>query len=420
MHKLIALLITCFALNISLFAQESIDQTPEGEPLLSITIGDAELIDITKAYLVKGRKVERTFQSDYYESAGVLSLAEGKWSLVASGLGGKNQTTHTGDDFPSADVEIQASPNRCFASIRSGPGKAFEIQCPLRSLRIRIRSDSLQTLLLIRQLSPNSQNSGSLTAADADSPTFAPSPTITENDSLTEISLAIPTEEPTITSTPSRTPFPTADPESGTYYVSGAGGANVRSCASTSCAIESTFQFGKTLSVTGFEDGQNIGGNSRWARTISGDYIHSSLLTRGSPPATATPQINLQSILNSALDSVVDSVTVTLSSRNVLIKTSLLHGDSDTLAEAAIRDIGRSICLLKINGFSSYKLTFMGSHQADSEPYSIKFRSRSGTTSNFRCPVRQLSVEVLLERLQSIEEFSDVSDWLMSMTSLGW
>ncbi len=135
--------------------------------------------------------------------------------------------------------------------------------------------------------------------------------------------------------------------------------------------------------------------------------------------AISTPRVDLQSLLNSELDSVVDNVTVTRSTLNVLVQTTLLHGDSDTLAEAAIRDIGRSICLLKNNGYRSYKLTYMGSHPSDSEPFSIKFRSQAGTTSSFRCPVGQLSVESLLERLEPITEFSDVSEWLMNMAALG-
>lgn len=420
MKKLLVFVIWCLVVNIHVISQDNLDQTSEGNPLLSINIGNAELIDVAQAYLVKGRKKERTLRSDYYEATGALNLVEGKWSLVATGLGGNSRTTFSGDDFPSADVELQPSPKRCFSSIKSESSIAFEIRCPLRSLRFEMRSDSSQTLFLIRQLSPGNQFRVGLTPTRTATPSNTVGATISARDVLMNIPTVTPTDMPSNTPTPSRTPFPTADPESGTYYISGSGGANVRSCASTSCAVESTFEFGRTLSVTRFEDGQSIGGNNRWARTISGDYIHSSLLTRGSLPATTTPRIDFQSLLNGRLDSLVNSVTITPSSKNVLVMTSLLHGDSDTLAEAALRDIGKSICLLKSNGYSSYKLTYMGSHEADTEPFSIKYRSRLGTTSSFGCPVSQLSIEILLERLQSIEEFSDVSDWLMGMTSLGW
>lgn len=420
MIKLVAVLISFFTICMSILAQDSLDQPQEDVSVLSISRGIAETIDLAQAYLVNGRKKERTLRSDYYEAVGILSLDEGEWSIVAAGLGGRDKTTFGGSDFRGVDVELQASPQRCFRLLASKFGKAFEIKCPLRSLRFSMRSDSSQTMLLIAQLLPRNQTGASSTAGRTATTTFVPRSTSASAEALVETPSITPTDSPTDTPTPTRTPFPTADPESGTYHISRSGGVNVRSCASTSCSVVANYEFGKSLSVTGFENGQTIGGSSRWAKTITGDYIHSSLLTRGSPPATSTPKINLQSLLNSTLDSVVDSVTVTPSSRNVLVKTSLLHGDSETLAEAAIRDIGKSICALKNNGFGSYILTYMGSHESDPEPFSIKFRSRSGTTSSFRCPVRHLSLESLLERLEPILEFSDVSDWLFSMTSLGW
>lgn len=422
MSKLVVLLLTGLALCTTILAQDNPDRTSQDEPILSASIGYAESLGIGQAFLVKGRKKERTFRSDYYESEGLLSVYEGDWSIIVAGIGGNDVTTYNGTDFPDADIELRASPRSCYSSwnLYSVAAKAFRIKCPLRSLRFELRSNSSHTLILITRLTPRNQTGVNLTARKAATATVAPRSTIVSAETLYETPSIAPTDSPAYSPSPSRTPRPTVDPESGTYYISRSGVVNVRSCASTTCSLVEKLQLGESVTVSGFEDGQTVGGSSRWARTYTGDYIHSSLLTRGSPPVAATPQTDLQLLLNSTLDSVVDSVTVTPSSLNVLIKTSLLHGDSDTLAEAAIKDIGKSICLLKNNGFNSYKLTYMGSHEADTEPFSIKFRSRAGTTSSFRCPVRQLSMEILLERLQPITEFSDVSDWLMSMTSLGW
>ncbi len=416
MRKPVAVLVLVLTLYIPILAQDSPDQPTENPPVLSTSIGSEEPLRISQAFIVNGRKKERAFRSDFYESVGLLTLYEGEWSIVATGLGGRDKTTFDGSDFRGVDVDLQASPQRCFRLLTSKFGKAFEIKCPLRSLKFNMRSDSSETMLLVAQLLPSDQTGGKSTAGRTATTTVAPSPTSISAEALAETPSITPTDSPTLTPTPR----PTVDPESGTYQVSRSGGVNVRSCASTSCDVVEKLQFGESVIVSRFEDGETVGGSSRWARTYTGDYIHSSLLTRGSAAATATPQMDLQSLLYNTLDTIVESVDVIPSARNVLVKTSLFHGDSDSLAEAAIKDIGKSICLLKNNGFSSYILTYMSSHESDPEPYSIKFRSRPGTTSSFRCPVRHLSLESLLERLEPLLEFSDVSDWLFSMTSLGW
>ncbi len=288
MIRILVLLIAFLTLNIPVLAQDTLDQATEESPVLSIVIGEAEFINLAQVYLAKGKKKERTFQSDYYRTVGTLGLEEGSWSIIAAGIGGDDETTYSGKDFPNTDIELQASPQRCFTSLISEAAKAFNIKCPLRSLKFEVRSNSSQTLLLITQLSPRNKFTVTLTATKTPTPRLTVRPTITPINTLTATPSITPTDSPTNIPTPSRTPRPTVDPESGTYYISRSGGVNVRSCASISCSVVAQFQFGKTVYVTGFEDGQTISGSSRWAKTDADDYIHSSLLTRGKPPVTAT------------------------------------------------------------------------------------------------------------------------------------
>lgn len=136
--------------------------------------------------------------------------------------------------------------------------------------------------------------------------------------------------------------------------------------------------------------------------------------------ATPTPDDeDMKSLLNRTLEARVDLVNITPSTKNVLVQTTLLSVESDTLLDAAMRDIAKSICVLKNTGYRSYKLTYMGSHPGDSLPFSIKLRTKGGSTSGFRCPVDRVSVDTLIDRIEPITEYGDVSDWLFAMARLG-
>lgn len=302
----ISLLPLCvFTLLFPAFAQDAGGQQTEEIPLFSLTTGEAEFIDVDRAYLLEGEKVERFLQSDFYRSEGALNLEEGSWSLIVSGLGGDDETTYGGRDFPNADIELNASPSRCISELNVSASKAFRVTCPLRSLKFEIRSDSSHTLLLITQLSranaltitltPTNTPTSTLTFTPTNTPSITPTPTITSTStptltpSITPTPTITPTSTRTSTPTPSRTPRPTAHPDAGTYHISRSGGVNVRSCASTSCSIVAQYDYGRDVQVESFEDGQAVGSDTRWARTIEGNYIHVSLLNKGARPPTVTP-----------------------------------------------------------------------------------------------------------------------------------
>lgn len=124
-------------------------------------------------------------------------------------------------------------------------------------------------------------------------PTDTPTKTLTPTHTPTSTPTDTPTNTPTPTSTPpptpTRTPRPTADPDAGTYHVNRPGGVNVRSCAGTSCSVVTQYRFGRTVRVVRFETGQPVGADARWARMSDGNFVHASLLTRGSPPVTQRP-----------------------------------------------------------------------------------------------------------------------------------
>ena len=340
MMRVLLLLIVTLTLTFPALGQDEGEQITEASPAMSLIRGKAEFIDVDKAYLIAGDKVERFLQSDYYQSEGTLDLEEGSWSLIAAGIGGDDKTTYAGSDFPSADLELRAIPARCLSLLNIQSAKAFRIGCPLRSLRFEIRSDSTTTLLLITQLTsantlsvtltptitptstltftPTNTPTNTLTFTPTHTPSITPTPTITPTSTLTFTPSITPTDLPTNTPTPSRTPRPTADPDAGIWHIIRSGGVNVRSGASTSFSIVAQYEYGRNVQVVGLEIGQAVGGNTRWARTLDGNYIHVSLLNRGARPATATqrPTVapwvpsNLEELIAGARAAGADSTTI--------------------------------------------------------------------------------------------------------------
>ena len=311
MMRVLLLLIVTLTLTFPALGQDEGEQITEASPAMSLIRGKAEFIDVDKAYLLIGDKVELSLQSDYYQSEGTLDLEEGSWSLIAAGIERDDRTTYGGRDFSGADIELRASPSRCLSILNIDSAKAFRISCPLRSLRFEIRSNSSKTLLLITQLTsantlsvtltatitptstltftPTNTPTNTLTFTPTHTPSITPTPTITPTSTLTFTPSITPTDLPTNTPTPSRTPRPTVDPDAGTWHIIRSGGVNVRSCASTSCSIVAQYQYGRNVEVVGLEIGQAVGGNTRWAKTSDGNFIHVSLLNRGARPPTVTP-----------------------------------------------------------------------------------------------------------------------------------
>lgn len=138
-------------------------------------------------------------------------------------------------------------------------------------------------------LTPTDTPTATLTLTPTDTPTNTLTPTHTPTSTPTDTPTNTLTPTSASSPTPTRTPRPTTDPDAGTYHISRSGGVNVRSCASTSCSVVTQYQYGRTVRVVRFETGQEVGGDSRWARTRDGNYVHISLLTRGSPPVTQSP-----------------------------------------------------------------------------------------------------------------------------------
>ena len=132
------------------------------------------------------------------------------------------------------------------------------------------------TAQAIRELTATSTPTATHTQTSTPTPTSSSTPT--------------PTSTPTNTLTPTRTPQPTADPNAGTYHASRSGSVNVRSCPRTSCTIVDQYQFGESVQVVEIVTGDAVGGDSSWAKTKDGDYIHTSLLRRGAFSPTRTPR----------------------------------------------------------------------------------------------------------------------------------
>lgn len=90
-----------------------------------------------------------------------------------------------------------------------------------------------------------------------------------------------PTETLTATRQPSRTPLPTRTVVAQTMYTTTR--ANLRSCASTTCASIATVAANTAFAISGTEAGAVVAGSDRWYisqynnRTV---YIHSSVLSR--------------------------------------------------------------------------------------------------------------------------------------------
>lgn len=124
--------------------------------------------------------------------------------------------------------------------------------------------------------------------------TSTPTATPTQTSTPTPTSSSTPTSTstPTTTLTPTRTPRPTADPNAGTYHAIRSRSVNVRSCPRTSCTIVDQFQLGESVQIVEIVTGDAVGGDSNWAKTKDGDYVHTSLLRRGtfSPTRTSPPR----------------------------------------------------------------------------------------------------------------------------------
>ena len=154
------------------------------------------------------------------------------------------------------------------------------------------------TLTPTNTATPTSTYTPTHTLTPTSTPTHTPTDTPTNTLTPTNTASPTPTDTPTntltptstSTMTPTRTPRPTADPAAGTYHITRSGGVNVRSCASTSCSVVAQYQYGRSVRVTSFETGQTVGGDSRWARTSDGNYVHTSLLNRGEFSPTRTPR----------------------------------------------------------------------------------------------------------------------------------
>lgn len=121
--------------------------------------------------------------------------------------------------------------------------------------------------------------------------TSTPTATPTQTSTPTPTSSSTPTSTstPTTTLTPTHTPRPTADPNAGTYHAIRSRSVNVRSCPRTSCTIVDQFQLGESVQIVEIVTGDAVGGDSNWAKTKDGDYVHASLLRRGTFSPTRTP-----------------------------------------------------------------------------------------------------------------------------------
>ena len=152
MFRVLLVLIAGLTLMFPTLAQDSDEQETEEVPMLSLKQGEAEALEVFAAYLLEGEKVELRFRSDYYVTDGSLNLEEGSWSLLATGLDIGDVTTYMGSDYRGIDLEIDASPGRCFRALDVYSAVAFRITCPLRSLNFEMRSDSEVSLLLVTKV----------------------------------------------------------------------------------------------------------------------------------------------------------------------------------------------------------------------------------------------------------------------------
>ena len=152
MFRVLFILIVALALMFPTLAQDDVEQETEEAPVLTVKRGESEILEIVSAYLLQGEKVERSLRSDYFVTEGSLDLGEGSWSLVATDLGGDEFTTYMGTDLTGIDLELHASPSRCFRALDFYASNAFRITCPLRSLGFELRSATSISLMLLTKV----------------------------------------------------------------------------------------------------------------------------------------------------------------------------------------------------------------------------------------------------------------------------
>ena len=145
LKPLFAICLTLMLSSVSL-AQDSISE-PSSTLGITLERGEGKGISISTAYLLVGEKIERAFSSDYYLSEGTINLKEGKWSILAIGVGGNDSTSYAG-----TDLALEFAPTRCLRKLQSDWNETFTISCPLRFLRFKLQSNKQKTLLLVTNL----------------------------------------------------------------------------------------------------------------------------------------------------------------------------------------------------------------------------------------------------------------------------
>ena len=145
---MLLIIATCFPA----MAQDPVEEETVDDPGIKVNRGEVEVLDIVSAYILHGEKVELTLRSDYYASEGSLSLADGSYSLLASGIGG-DVTTYVGTgDLDDADLTLTAFNELCFKALTTISAFAFRITCPRYVVRYELRSSSELSLLLVSRL----------------------------------------------------------------------------------------------------------------------------------------------------------------------------------------------------------------------------------------------------------------------------
>ncbi|MCY4024000.1 MAG: hypothetical protein OXF32_11195 [Anaerolineaceae bacterium] len=151
MLRVVLILIAGLALMFPAFAQDDEREETDESPVISLKRGEAEALEILAAFLLEGEKVELSFRSDYYANEGSLSLEEGRYSLLAVGIGG-DTTTYIGEDATGVDLMLTAFNERCFRALTYVSAGAFRITCPEYTVRFEINSHTQYSLLMISRL----------------------------------------------------------------------------------------------------------------------------------------------------------------------------------------------------------------------------------------------------------------------------
>lgn len=151
MLRVILVLIAGLALMFPVVAKDEESEEAEETPILSLRRGESEALKVFAAYLLEGEKIELSFRSDYYASEGSLTLEEGRYSLLAAGIGG-DTTTYIGEDATGVDLMLTAFNELCFKSLTFVSANAFRITCPEYTVRLELNSHAQYSLLMISPL----------------------------------------------------------------------------------------------------------------------------------------------------------------------------------------------------------------------------------------------------------------------------